>query len=541
MAKISVIIPVYNAEKYLAECLDSVIGQTFADIEIICINDGSTDNSAKILDKYAKKDKRIKIITQKNAGVIAARNNGIAQATADLIYPLDSDDRIAPETLTELYDAFIHGRGDVITSRVIKFGVEDGEMVLPKPNKWNFWHSNCSVNAALFRKSDFVASGGYDPAYKTALEDYDLWLNFVYRQNLRFYRVPKKLFFYRIKDERESRNLQHRNEHNDIVHSFYTKYPETRKYILVSKILRPLKKFGRFLFRIQDNTVKILKIPVLRINRKEIFVYYFRERANFGDILNPVLFNFFGYPCSHKQVSRCDVIAIGSLMEILFVEKAVKKIQKPLIVYGTGFIKSPDENMYLKRRLDIRAVRGYNTLARLKDLRGVKFAKNVVVADPGLLASVLLNGERPKKKYKLGIIPHYVDMDNPLLKNIKCKNTKVIDITLDPVSVIKQIAECENIISSAMHGLIAADSLGIPNIRMILSDKIYGGDYKYDDYYSAFGIKKHNRIDLRKESFTEKDLDELKHTYQVKPDVVHQKQVELLNAFPYKIKRKICL
>ena len=100
------------------------------------------------------------------------------------------------------------------------------------------------------------------------------------------------------------------------------------------------------------------------------------------------------------------------------------------------------------------------------------------------------------------------------------------------------MAQCKCIISSAMHGLIAADSLGIPNVRMILSDKITGGNYKYDDYYSAFGIKNHNRFDLRKEVFTEKDLSELPGKYQIKPDLVRRKKTELLKAFPYKIKGK---
>ena len=74
MPKISVIIPVYNAQEYLSECLDSVLSQTLSDIEIICINDGSTDNSLEILKEYAKKDERIKIINQRNKGVSVARN-----------------------------------------------------------------------------------------------------------------------------------------------------------------------------------------------------------------------------------------------------------------------------------------------------------------------------------------------------------------------------------------------------------------------------------------------------------------------------------
>src|SRR5574344_179901 len=105
--KISVIVPVYNTEKYLAESLDSVIRQTFKDIEIICVDDGSTDNSSNILSKYAKKDSRIKVISQKNQGVITARNNAIKQAEGDYIYTLDSDDVIDETTLEKSYKAII--------------------------------------------------------------------------------------------------------------------------------------------------------------------------------------------------------------------------------------------------------------------------------------------------------------------------------------------------------------------------------------------------------------------------------------------------
>lgn len=90
--KISVIIPVYNGVKYINQCLDSLINQTFKDFEIICVNDGSTDNSLEILENYSKTDPRIKIINQKNSGAAAARNNGLAQATGDYLSILDCDD-----------------------------------------------------------------------------------------------------------------------------------------------------------------------------------------------------------------------------------------------------------------------------------------------------------------------------------------------------------------------------------------------------------------------------------------------------------------
>lgn len=102
--KISVIIPVYNVEPYLRECLDSVVNQTLRDIEIICVNDGSTDNSGAILAEYAALDGRITVITQENRGLSAARNVGMDAATGKYIYFIDSDDYIDLDALEVLYD-----------------------------------------------------------------------------------------------------------------------------------------------------------------------------------------------------------------------------------------------------------------------------------------------------------------------------------------------------------------------------------------------------------------------------------------------------
>ena len=101
--KISVIIPVYNSAKYLATCLDSVIFQTYQNLEILCINDGSTDNSSDILQDYAKKDKRIKIFNTNHAGAAYARNYGMQQASGDYLSFVDSDDWL----LLDLYDVFV--------------------------------------------------------------------------------------------------------------------------------------------------------------------------------------------------------------------------------------------------------------------------------------------------------------------------------------------------------------------------------------------------------------------------------------------------
>ena len=104
MAKISVIIPVYNTEKYLRRCLDSVCNQTLSDIEIICINDCSTDNSLEILREYSAKDERVKVIDfKKNKGAAVARNIGIDEAQGECLGFVDSDDFVDLDFSEKLY------------------------------------------------------------------------------------------------------------------------------------------------------------------------------------------------------------------------------------------------------------------------------------------------------------------------------------------------------------------------------------------------------------------------------------------------------
>jgi len=97
--KISVIIPVYNVEQYLRECLDSVMTQSYNDYEVICINDGSTDGSMAVLKEYAEKYPKVSVIDQENKGLSAARNAGINAATGEYVFLLDSDDYLEPDSL----------------------------------------------------------------------------------------------------------------------------------------------------------------------------------------------------------------------------------------------------------------------------------------------------------------------------------------------------------------------------------------------------------------------------------------------------------
>ena len=89
------------------------------------------------------------------------------------------------------------------------------------------------------------------------------------------------------------------------------------------------------------------------------------------------------------------------------------------------------------------------------------------------------------------------------------------------------------ILSSSLHGLVAADSFGIPNIRMVCSDRIYGGDFKYDDYYSAFGYTSHSRLDTRRENINSVAIEKIVANYKITQEQVRRKKAELLQSFPF--------
>ncbi len=105
---ISVIVPIYNVEQYLRKCLDSLTQQSYRNLEILCINDGSTDSSAAILDEFARNDSRIKVFTQANAGLAAARNTGLKHATGEWITGVDSDDWLALDAIEKIHSVITY-------------------------------------------------------------------------------------------------------------------------------------------------------------------------------------------------------------------------------------------------------------------------------------------------------------------------------------------------------------------------------------------------------------------------------------------------
>lgn len=154
----SVIIPVYNVEAYLKQCLDSAVGQTYTNVEIICVNDGSTDDSSSILDEYASNHTNFTLLYQENQGLSAARNAGIRAAKGDYVFFLDSDDWIEPDTFKLLAEK---QKGEDLVCFNGRRYFEDGTAEAPDPGMddpvltgWEYYNKYASVS----RKFHFVCT-----------------------------------------------------------------------------------------------------------------------------------------------------------------------------------------------------------------------------------------------------------------------------------------------------------------------------------------------------------------------------------------------
>ena len=118
---ISIIVPVYNAEKYLQKCLDSILEQTYQNLEIIIVNDGSTDNSGQICHEYEQKDSRIIYMEKENGGVSDTRNTGLDRMTGSYVTFVDSDDWLEPNYVQFLYEKLIEHQADIVVGNYTRF------------------------------------------------------------------------------------------------------------------------------------------------------------------------------------------------------------------------------------------------------------------------------------------------------------------------------------------------------------------------------------------------------------------------------------
>lgn len=197
--KVSIIVPSYNCEQYLADTLTSILTQTYSNWECIIVNDGSTDSTADIAQSFCKKDSRFHYHSQENGGPASARNKGILNSTGELILPLDADDIISESYLEKAVGYMAeHPETTLVYTQGDFFGEEVGKWDLPQYSYENFiWH-NCICSCAMYWRKDYDKTTGYNSNMIYGDEDWDFWLSLLNRDSI-VHRIDECLFHYRIR------------------------------------------------------------------------------------------------------------------------------------------------------------------------------------------------------------------------------------------------------------------------------------------------------------------------------------------------------
>ncbi len=279
--KISVVMSVYNGERFLREAIDSILNQTYKDFEFIIVNDGSTDRSEKIIRSY--KDKRIRLINQKNHGLVYSLNKGVKLARSDLIARMDADDVSKPDRLKEeikLFNANI--RLGLVGTFFELIDFENGQSlgieITPLTKSIDIKRSMLFVNpiahgSSMYRKEAYIDSGGYRSDYGPT-EDYDLWRRISKNWELEI--VPKVLFSYRINNPKSISQSK-----NKIQASFVEKIRQelasepflkkSFKEIITDYNNLSVNIYGKKISKIKDEYINNqYTISKIFINRKEL-------------------------------------------------------------------------------------------------------------------------------------------------------------------------------------------------------------------------------------------------------------------------------
>lgn len=196
---VSVVIPCYNQERYLRDTVASVIKSDYPNLELIIVNDGSTDGSAELAKQLQLENPNIKLLNLSNGGVAKARNEGIQLASGTFILPLDGDDLISPNYISEAVTILAKNQTvKVVYCQAVKFNESGQKPWKLKPfSRHQLAKDNMIFVAALFRKSDWEAVGGFSEDMKMGREDWEFWIKML-KNGGEVVQLPFVGFFYRL-------------------------------------------------------------------------------------------------------------------------------------------------------------------------------------------------------------------------------------------------------------------------------------------------------------------------------------------------------
>ena len=243
-------------------------------------------------------------------------------------------------------------------------------------------------------------------------------------------------------------------------------------YIFKKEILSLNRKFK----------LRNLKKSIDSIRSNNSLIYYWDHEHNWGDSINEFIFESI---LGRKVYSANKVFNCRNLEIITGIGSVLNSKLSNYSIWGSGFLS--EKHTLIHPPNQVLAVRGKLTEKKIKGLFGKSTDQ---FGDPGLLFKEFYNPICPKE-YKLGIIPHFKELDEQVIRGIRGKYGSEINIispTMDIFQFADEVSKCENILSSSLHGLVLAESYGIPTSRISISNKLIGGDYKFEDYYSGVNI-----------------------------------------------------
>ncbi len=322
MPEVSIIVPCYNVENYLEDCISSLLNQTFKDIEIICVNDGSKDSTPMLLENFSQQDKRIKIINKENGGLSSARNSGIQNASGNFITFIDSDDWVDNNYIEKLYSAIIKNDCAIAVSGMIR--------KRPNSEKYRLHFSEekvyenlqdivdicripacCYACGKLFKKSLIENS-----PFKLGMYFEDvLWIPNILKAAKKLVTVPDTYYYYRVNNNSIVKTIQSIKKQHDsyIAKSAIVKFFNENNLVL-NKKAQHITKYIKYIFgapvlKVKEykNTETTLLFGFLPISKKKITsknLYYkfkkYKKMFLYKRLDSHIYINFFGIHLSFK-------------------------------------------------------------------------------------------------------------------------------------------------------------------------------------------------------------------------------------------------
>ena len=567
--KISVIIPTHNRFEQLTELLNSIFNQTYQNFEIILIDDLSSDETNKVYGNYH--DKRMKYyLNHENLGMGLNRQKGYNLSHGDFIIFCDDDDYFIDNNyFLDLINIFKDESINVVCSESYTHYETEDKYVYSSINLdegyidsieylKNFmikYRKPTSMFPAAFRRKALIQSNFKE---MTMMNDTSIYLRaltsggktYIHKKIIGVYRVHSENDSHHTKSDFIIKNLEEKRKIYEYLkeHKIIPNLDEWYAKQIAITVNHYLRNVGD-----EDGIDNVLSWVWKNVSYEEYLNYkkqvidnygvelYYYKFPNVGDLLNEtILSSIFKLEFEYCYFPTADLSGVGSILDLIltnahFAEKTKEvlnecNMDKPIHIWGSGLMfdyKNIDQNTV--RPFIIHALCGEKTRKQLCSI--LKRDIDCVLADPGILSSKII--EACDKKYSIGIVPHYVDKDEEIFKRMleHYPNSKFIDVQNKTEDVLKEISQCEYIISTSLHGLIIADSYGIPNCWCEVSDKILGNNFKFHDYFSSFGTDR-EVFDLRDGIMPDIDKDFKCNFKSI--EQVYEKQRELIDCFPFK-------